>query len=411
MLYPAANFTKGEVVEYYTRIAPYILPHLKDRPVTLKRYPDGVTGEAYWEKDVPSFAPDWIETFPVPRRAGGPDIRYILIQNTATLAWAANAAALELHPFLHRAPAIESPTSIVFDLDPGEGADLRKCIEVAFEIKAVLDHLGLKVFPKVSGSKGLQLYVPLNRPSSYDLTQPFARSIAQWIESEHSKLAVSEMPKEQRVGKVFIDWSQNADYKTTVGVYSLRAKQQRPFVSMPVTWDELSDARKRKNFDDLYFDPNAAIARLDEIGDLFADVLKVQQSIPTNLAEVIEQQNKREDRSGKQLHKYSRKRDFSVTAEPAATVPRRSAQGSRRRFVIQKHTASHLHYDFRLGIHGALKSWAVAEGCSNGTGCAPACQRDRRSSARISRFRRRVPKRPVLRRHGHGLGYRHVRNR
>jgi bifunctional non-homologous end joining protein LigD len=152
VLYPAASFTKADVIDYYVRAAPCLLPHFKNRPVTLKRYPDGVTGEPFWEKDAPSFTPEWVETFPVPRRAGGPDIHYILIQNTATLAWAANAAALELHPFLHHVPAIESPTSIVFDLDPGEGADIRKCIEVAFEIKAVLDHLGLKLFPKVSGS-------------------------------------------------------------------------------------------------------------------------------------------------------------------------------------------------------------------------------------------------------------------
>ncbi len=362
VLYPASKFTKAEAIEYYIRVAPYILPHLKDRPVTLKRYPDGVTSEAYWDKDAPSFTPEWVETFPVPRRGGGPAINYVLVQNTATLAWAANAAALELHPFLHLVPEIGNPTSIVFDLDPGEGADLRQCMQVAFEIKAVFEHLGLKLFPKVSGSKGLQLYVPLNRPTSYDMSQPFARSIAQWIEKEHPKLAISEMPKQKRVGKVFIDWSQNADYKTTVGVYSLRAKQQRPFVSMPVAWDELSDALKRKKVDHLYFEPKAAVARLEKIGDLFADVLKLKQSIPPNLADVIQEQNRREGRTSKPLREYSRKRDFSVTAEPAASLPRRSAQGGRRRFVVQKRAASHLHYDFRLEIHGALKSWAVPKG-------------------------------------------------
>ena len=172
VLYPASKFTKAEVIEYYVRIAPYILPHLKDRPVTLKRYPDGVTSEAYWEKDAPSFTPEWVETFPVPRHAGGPAINYVLIQNTATLASAANSAALELHPFLHRAPNIGSPTSIVFDLDPGEGANIQQCIRVAFELRTTLEHLSLKLFPKVSGSKGIQLYLPLNQPSSYDMTQP-----------------------------------------------------------------------------------------------------------------------------------------------------------------------------------------------------------------------------------------------
>src|SRR5689334_6540772 len=155
VLYPATKFTKAEVIDYYVRVAAFLLPHLKDHPITLKRYPDSVTGEAFWEKDAPIFTPEWVQTFPVPRRAGGPDINYILIQDTATLAWAANAAALELHPFLHRVPNIASPTSVVFDLDPGEGADIRQCIEVALEIKTVVEHLGLKLYPKVSGSKGI----------------------------------------------------------------------------------------------------------------------------------------------------------------------------------------------------------------------------------------------------------------
>ena len=294
ILYPQAKFTKADVIDYYVRVAPFILPHLKDRPVTLKRYPDGVTGEAYWEKDAPSFTPEWVETFPVPRHAGGPDINYVLIQNAATLAWVANAAALELHPFLHRAPEITTPASIVFDLDPGTGADIRTCIQVAFLLRDVMEHLGLKLFPKVSGSKGLQLYIPLNTATSYEVTQPFARSIAQLIEEQNPKLAISEMPKVKRVGKVFIDWSQNADHKTTVGVYSLRAKQQRPFVSMPVTWNELDRARKRNKIDDLYFDPQTALKRLEKIGDLFSPVNEVRQSVPADLARVIAEQNKRE---------------------------------------------------------------------------------------------------------------------
>jgi bifunctional non-homologous end joining protein LigD len=362
ILYPQARFTKAQVIEYYVRVAPFILPHLRDRPVTLKRYPNGVTGEAYWEKDAPSFTPEWVETFPVPRHAGGPDINYILAQNTATLAWAANAAALELHPFLHRAPEIASPTSIVFDLDPGAGADIRQCIEVSFLLKDVIEQLRLKLFPKVSGSKGIQLYLPLNTPSSYETTQPFARSIAELIEKQKPDLAVSEMPKQKRVGKVFIDWSQNADHKTTVGVYSLRAKQQSPFVSMPVTWDELERGLKRNKTDHLYFDPQAALARLEKLGDLFSPVNDLKQSLPTDLAHVIEQQNRREGRTRKALREYDHKRDFSVTAEPLASPPRRSAQGSRRRFVVQKHAASHLHYDFRLEMHGVLKSWAVPKG-------------------------------------------------
>jgi DNA ligase D-like protein (predicted 3'-phosphoesterase) len=203
---------------------------------------------------------------------------------------------------------------------------------------------------------------PLNTPSTYDITQPFARSVAQLIEKGEPKLAVSEMPKEKRVGKVFIDWSQNADYKTTVGVYSLRAKQHQPFVSMPVTWDELDRARKRNKTENLYFDPKAALARLEKLGDLFSPVNDLKQWLPADLAHAIQDQNKRKGRTQTDLREYERKRDFSVTAEPVSSRPQRSAQGSRRRFVVQKHQASHLHYDFRLEIHGALKSWAVPKG-------------------------------------------------
>ncbi|MBV9498472.1 MAG: hypothetical protein JO138_03775 [Acidobacteriaceae bacterium] len=170
------------------------------------------------------------------------------------------------------------------------------------------------------------------------------------------------MPKQKRIGKVFVDWSQNSDFKSTIAVYSLRAKQQRPFVSLPVTWDELDRARKRNKVKELYFDPKAALARLERVGDLFSPVITLRQSLPADLAQIIVEQNKREGRTRKALRSYDAKRDLSVTAEPAASAPRRSAQGSRRRFVIQKHAASRLHYDFRLEVHGVLKSWAVPKG-------------------------------------------------
>jgi bifunctional non-homologous end joining protein LigD len=354
VLYPAAKFRKIDVIEYYARVAPRLLPHFRNRPVTLKRYPDGVTGEPFYEKDAPAFTPEWVKTFPVPRREGGPDINYILINDVATLGWCANIAALELHPFLHRVPPIEVPTHVVFDLDPGEGVDLSGCIEVAFLLREVLAKLRLKSFPKVSGSKGLQLYVPLNTPTSYDATQPFAETIAQLLEREHRDLVVAEMSKNLRQGKVFIDWSQNADHKTTVGVYSLRAKRERPFVSMPVTWDEL----KKKQIDHLYFEPEEALKRLKEVGDLFAPVLRLKQKLPPQFAS-LRTTNKR---AAKSLEKYAEKRDFGRTEEPAPELPRRSTQGSRRRFVVQKHAASHLHYDFRLEMHDVLKSWAVPKG-------------------------------------------------
>ena len=248
--------------------------------MALKRFPDGVGGKSYWNKDVPSFAPEWIRTFPVPRHAGGPDIRYALIDDEAGLAWTANSAALELHPFLHKVQDLLRPTSVVFDLDPGEGTDIFTCAEVAFMIRKICAGLGLELFPKVSGSKGLQLYLPLNKPASYEVTQPFARAMAQMIETERPDLAISEMAKSKRAGKVFIDWSQNADHKTTVGVYSLRAKRDRPFVSMPVGWEELERALKKKNVKALEFEAGAALKRVEKLGDLFAPVLKTKQKLP-----------------------------------------------------------------------------------------------------------------------------------
>ena len=284
VLYPAAGFTKTDVVSHYVSVAPFILPHLKNRPVSLKRYPDGVGGPTFWEKDAPRYAPSWVKTFPVARVGGGSPIRYILINDRRTLAWCAQIAALELHPFLHRVPRIEQPTLVVFDLDPGEGADIFRCAEVAFLVRDTLARLELQAFVKVSGSKGLQVYVPLNMPLTYDVTQPFAHTLAQLLARDHPRLVVAEMAKAQRKGKVFIDWSQNTPHKTTVTVYSLRAKRPRPYVSMPVTWEELERALKAKDRDALDFEPAAALARLAKVGDLFAPVLKLRQRLPAAFA-------------------------------------------------------------------------------------------------------------------------------
>jgi bifunctional non-homologous end joining protein LigD len=363
VLYPENRFTKAQVIDYYIRVSPYLLPHFKDRPVTLKRFPDGVGGQFFYEKDAPKFAPKWVNKFPVPRRAGGTDICYVLINDVATLVWCANAASLELHPFLHRVPEVQQPTSVVFDLDPGEGADVLKCAEVAFLLKDVLGRLGLQCFPKVSGSKGIQMYVPLNTAVTYAVTRPFARALAELLAKQQPKLIVAEMAKSERTKKVFIDWSQNADFKTTVGVYSLRAKRSRPFVSLPVTWDELQGALDERQTDGLYFEPESALKRLEGIGDLFARVLEIQQSLPESVTKALDGVSvKAPPGKRKTLDEYARKRDFSKTAEPPPSAPRASVQGSRKRFVVQKHAASHLHYDFRLEMHGVLKSWAAPKG-------------------------------------------------
>ncbi len=275
VLYPGSGFTKGQVIDYYIRVSRFLLPHLKGRPVTMKRYPDGVAGGHFYEKDAPKFTPDWIETFPVPRRAGGKPIRYVLINNLATLVWCANLADLELHPFLHRVPKIDRPTSVVFDLDPGEGVDILDCARVAFLLKALFDSWGMEMVVKVSGSRGLQVYVPLNTAVTYEQTRPFAESVAVRLSREHPDLVVARMTKSERNKKVFIDWSQNSDFKTTAGVYSLRAKDDSPFVSVPVTWDEL----RAKKASALFFSPDAALKRLDELGDLFAPVLRKKQKL------------------------------------------------------------------------------------------------------------------------------------
>ena len=365
ILYPAGKFTKADVVDYYHRVAPYLLPHFHNRPVTLKRYPDGVFGEAFYEKDAPGFTPDWVRRFPVPRHEGGPAINYILINDRRTLAWTASIAALELHPFLHCVPHIERPTQIVFDLDPGENANVLNCAEVAFLLREMLTRLHLKCFAKVSGSKGIQVYVPLNTIVRYDQTQPFARATAEFLGKKHPDKIVAEMAKNLRVGKVLIDWSQNADFKTTVGVYSLRAKRARPYVSMPVRWIELAQAVKKSDAALLDFEPDEALRRLDRVGDLFAPLRKLKQTLPKEFVSAAAGGVTRpvtSRRIAKSLSDYDAKRHFNRTAEPIPHTPRRSAQGSRRRFVVQKHAASHLHYDLRLEMHDVLKSWAIPKG-------------------------------------------------
>lgn len=355
------GFAKLDMIRYYSAVADVMLPHLRNRPVTLIRFPDGVKGGSFYEKNAPKHAPAWIKTHPVPRRAHQGHINYILANNVETLAWCANLGAIEFHPFLHRAPKLDQPTAVAFDLDPGEGADLLRCIEVGFLLKELFEQLGLEAFPKVSGSKGLQLYVPLNTPTSYAATSPFAKSVAERLARDHPKLVVSDMSKALRKGRVLIDWSQNTASKTTVCVYSMRGKRDAPFVSAPVTWNELAQAVKRKDQDRLNFSPDETLKRVKKHGDLFAPVLTLQQNLPPAFRRMA---------SGKgssvakpppaTLRRYKEKRDFTQTAEPAPQAPK-SGRG-KNRFVIQKHAASHLHFDFRLEMDGALKSWAVPKG-------------------------------------------------
>lgn len=354
IFFPETGFTKGEMIRYYLDVAPFILPHLARRPVTVIRYPDGVTGEKFYEKNAPRHAPSWIKTHAVERRRHAGHINYILVNNAATLAWCANLAAIEFHPFLHRATRLEQPTHVVFDLDPGEGADLVTCAEVAFLVKEVADGLGLESFPKVSGSKGLQVYMPLNTRTNYDATGSFAKAMAELLQQQHPDLVVSRMDKRQRRGRVLIDWSQNNRSKTTVAVYSMRGKRDEPFVSMPVTWNEL---KRLKRADGLLFSPADALKRLEKRGDLFAPVLTLKQKLP----KAFSPKSAPVAAAASSLKDYEAKRDFSQTKEPAPVV-KRGARTGKNRFVIQKHAASHLHYDFRLEMDGTLKSWAIPKG-------------------------------------------------
>ena len=281
VFYPKTGFTKGQIIDYYIRVSPVLLPHLKDRPITLKRYPDGVDGLFFYEKRCPPHRPDWIETHAVPRSEGG-DIDYCVMNNLSALVWAVNLADLELHVFLHRVPKIAQPAAVVFDLDPGAPADITDCCRTALELKSLLDKAKLKSFPKTSGSKGLQVYVPMNRAVTYERTKAFAHGIAEELAGAFPESIVSNMQKSLRKGKVFVDWSQNDDHKTTVCVYSLRAKE-RPTVSTPVTWDEVEASLKKhkNNGTTLAFGPEDVLKRIEKNGDLFAPVLKLKQSLPS----------------------------------------------------------------------------------------------------------------------------------
>jgi len=278
VFYPATGFTKGEVLDYYAKVAPVLLPHLKSRALTLKRYPDGVKGGFFYEKQCPSHAPTWIKTTKV-EKSNGEIIDYCMLNDLPALIWAANIANLELHTFLHRATARTRPTGLVFDLDPGEPADVINCCEVALLIRDFFKQLKLDIYVKTSGSKGLQLMVPLNKTLTYAKTKRFAKSLAGSMAKRFPDKIVSDMKKSLRKGKVFIDWSQNDDKKTTVCVYSLRAKEE-PSVSTPVEWREVERAFKKQDDDLLKFGPDEVLKRVDQLGDLFLKVLKQKQSLP-----------------------------------------------------------------------------------------------------------------------------------
>ncbi len=274
VLFPQAGFTKGDLVSYYTRVAPVVVPHLRDRALTLKRYPNGVEQQYFYEKQSPSHRPEWVATERIN------DIQYTLAQDRATLVWLANLADIELHTSLARAGAPDMPTMLAFDLDPGEPAGIVDCCEVALVLSGLFEALGLQSFAKTSGSKGMQVYVPLNTDVAYRQTKPFARRVAELLEQRLPALVVSRMTKSRRRGKVLVDWSQNDAHKTTVSVYSVRARE-RPSVSTPVSWTEVRECHSAADPQLLQFDTEDVLARVQEQGDLFAPVESLKQRLPT----------------------------------------------------------------------------------------------------------------------------------
>ena len=279
VLYPKVGFTKGQVIDYYIRIAPMLLPHLKDRPLTMKRYPDGVEGEFFYEKNCPTHRPKWVKTARVWSESNNRMMNYCLAQDLPTLVWAANLADLELHTSLARKSNIKRPTMMVFDLDPGAPADIVQCCQVGIWLSDLLLKMKLKSFAKTSGSKGLQVYVPLNSLVTFDQTKDLSRALAQHLETNHDDLVTSNMSKAVRKEKVFVDWSQNDEHKTTICVYSLRAKEE-PTVATPITWDEVQNCLKKKEAGLLKFRSEKILARVEKLGDLFEPVEKLKQKLP-----------------------------------------------------------------------------------------------------------------------------------
>ncbi len=285
LMYPEASFTKGEVIDYYARIAPVMLAHLGDRCVTFVRYPDGVQGKSFFEKRCPGHRPDWVRTAlgrgdrrarTAADRSGTGGIDYCVLSDVPSIVWAANLAAIEMHTPMARAAKMDIPTMAVFDLDPGAPAAMRECAEVALHLREALGSLDLELFPKTSGSKGLQVYLPLNADHDRDHVRSFALAVAQLMEKQHPNLVLTTMAKDLRVGKVFIDWSQNAVFKTTVCAYSLRARS-RPTVSTPVTWEEVEAAADGAP---LSFEAPTVIERVAGMGDLFAPAATLVQHLP-----------------------------------------------------------------------------------------------------------------------------------
>jgi bifunctional non-homologous end joining protein LigD len=272
VMYPQTGFTKADVADYYRAVASVLLPHVEGRPLSMRRYFHGVDGPKRWEKECPPQAPEWLTRVEVPSEAKGRPINYCVIDSLDALMWSANHANLELHVTLALGEDIQRPTHMVFDLDPGEPAGIADCADVALLLHATFEQLGLQSFAKTTGSKGLQVYVPLNSDVTYEQTKPFARQVAELLAQQMPDRVTANMAKRERRGKVLVDWSQNEWHKSTVAAYSLRAGE-RPTASTPVTWEEVESG-------DLDYDHADVVKRIERDGDLFGPMLTVVQKLP-----------------------------------------------------------------------------------------------------------------------------------
>jgi bifunctional non-homologous end joining protein LigD len=282
VLYPETGFTKGEMVDYYAKVGPAIIPHLSGRAVTLRRFPEGVDDldAAFFEKRCPKHRPKWVKTTRVQAGPNAGMIDFCVCDSLPTLVWMAQLAAIELHPSLSRSRAPKRPTVLAFDLDPGPPADIVDCCRVALRLREVLAGVDLDCFAKTSGSKGMQLYVPLNTKVTYEETRPFAQAVAQLIAKQTPDEVLAKMGKKtDRSGKVLIDWYQNNERKTTIAVYSLRARE-RPTCSTPLTWEEVEATADSGDASELVFEASDVLERIERHGDLFAPVLELEQELP-----------------------------------------------------------------------------------------------------------------------------------
>lgn len=283
VFYPKAGFTKGQCIAYYVRMADIVLPHVRNRPMVMARYPNGVEGSMFYQKRCPDHKPKWVQTTYMWSESTQRKLNFCILDDVGSLAWLINLAAIELHPFLATVDDLYTPTLMTFDLDPGPGADLVDCSRVALQLRELLSQMNLQGFPKSSGKKGMHLNVPLNTPTTYEESKGFARALAMLLEKHHPDRITSNMRKDLRKRKVFVDWSQNDQHKSTVAVYSLRVTGT-PRVSMPVTWEEVEQAAERGDYSGLLFEADAALARVEKLGDLHAPMLTLKQKLPALVA-------------------------------------------------------------------------------------------------------------------------------